>query len=176
MKNIYIAGPWVFRPAPDDFMSDIRSMLEGSGWNPVFPIDPLPGGTAMDISCTAAIRSHCLAHLDICDAILAEVSPWYGHMPDAGTVFEVGYAAAKGKDVVLWTNDDTPILDRLVAAELIDLDASGNGNHDRYGNVVEDFGSPVNAMLAVYPLYLGVSLACEAIRRKPADNLTREKM
>lgn len=177
MKRIYIAGPWVFRPQAEDFKADVRSLLYGSGMEPVFPTDVLPDGVgtlqgaAMDISHAAAIQAHCLSHLDACDAILAEVSPWYGHMPDAGTVFEVGYAAARKKTVFLWTTDDTPLRDRLIASDIMDpvtgmeIAALGNGQYDRDGNLVEDFGSPVNAMLAVYPTYRGIREACEALRR-----------
>ncbi len=148
-------------------MEEIRALLDGSGWNPVFPVDLLPDGTPMDISGVKTIQSHCLAHLDACEAILAEVSPWYGHQPDAGTVFEIGYAAAKGLEVILWTDDPTPLRDRLTLDGQIqpNPDEPSDANlHDRYGNIVEDFGSPVNAMLAVYPLYPGVFRACEKIR------------
>ncbi|MBN6742684.1 nucleoside 2-deoxyribosyltransferase [Acidithiobacillus sp. MC6.1] len=163
MKRIYIAGPWVFRPKTEDFKADVRALLYGSGMEPVFPTDGLPDGTAIDVSSTTAIQSHCLSHLDSCDAILAEVSPWYGYMPDSGTVFEIGYAAAGNKQVFLWTLDDTPLWDRLIAADRMVLDAHGNGTHDRDGNLVEDFGSPVNAMLAVDPTYRSLREACEAI-------------
>nr|WP_226860501.1 nucleoside 2-deoxyribosyltransferase [Acidithiobacillus thiooxidans] len=160
----YIAGPWVFRPNTEDFKAVVRSLLHGSGVAPVFPTDCLPDGTDMDVSCAASIQRHCLAHLDACDAILAEVSPWYGHMPDAGTVFEVGYAAAKGKWVFLWTTDDTPLRDRLIAEDRMEVDARGNGTHDSDGNLVEDFGAPFNAMLAVYPTYRSLPEACDGMR------------
>jgi len=143
-RLVYIAGPWVFRPNPQLFRDKVRNLFHHSHWAPIFPTDPLPDGQPMVTEFATAIHCHCLAHIDRCEALIAEVSPWYGHMPDAGTVFEIGYATAQKKKILLWTTDKTPLRDRLIASGLL----RGDGNQDIHGNHVENFALPVNAMLS----------------------------
>ncbi|MBN6740535.1 hypothetical protein JKG47_08335 [Acidithiobacillus sp. MC6.1] len=59
----------------------------------------------------------------------------------------------------------------------MEVDARGGGTHDSDGNLVEDFGAPVNAMLAVYPTYRSLREACEAVRtRNPSAPLAGSAM
>ena len=59
-----------------------------------------------------------------------------GVEPDSGTCFELGYAHAKGKRIYGYLENDAPLRDRL-------------GEVDAEGFAVEDFGFPVNLMLAI---------------------------
>jgi hypothetical protein len=77
--------------------------------------------------------------------VLANLNPFRGAEPDSGTCVEIGYALALGKPVVGYAADLLPLRERT--------NASGPGADGRYrdvdGMVVEDFGLPLNLMLAV---------------------------
>jgi hypothetical protein len=77
--------------------------------------------------------------------VLANLNPFRGAEPDSGTCVEIGYALALGKPVIGYAADLRPLRERL--------HASGPGADGRYrdgaGMVVEDFGLPLNLMLAV---------------------------
>jgi len=45
-----------------------------------------------------------VAHMDRSDAIVANMTPFRGVSMDAGTAFEMGYMAAKGKPVLGYTH------------------------------------------------------------------------
>ncbi|WP_246068854.1 nucleoside 2-deoxyribosyltransferase [Ferrovibrio terrae] len=76
-----------------------------------------------------------------CDAVVANVSPFRGPNMDPGTAWEIGFAEALGKPVLLWS--ETPVL----LAER----TPGNGNTDPDGWMVENFGLAENLMIAVNP-------------------------
>jgi len=170
---VYIAGPWVFRPNASEFQEAVRNNLKSTLWEPVFPVDPIPGVGSMDASYALGIHRHCVAQIDRCDAILAELSPWYGHMPDSGTVFEVGYAAAKGKQVVLWTTETKPLRERLILGGELGI----NDSKDKQGNYVEVFDFPLNAMLSAYPVFGNMEAACKHLSGlKTCDTVTEKQM
>ena len=54
---------------------------------------------------------------------------------DVGTAFEVGYAAAKGKRILIYMDNTDSLIEKY-------------GKTDEQGRVTEDFGHPLNLMLA----------------------------
>ena len=102
------------------------------------------------------------------DAIVANVAPFRGPDPDAGTAFEVGYAHALGKPIYLWAEDTSTNAER-VARLHGPLHTREDGMlADRDDLMVEHFGGPANLML-VSPatVVLGSFEAC--IRRVAQD-------
>lgn len=74
---------------------------------------------------------------------MANLNPFRGAEPDSGTVFEVGYAIALGKPVWGYLDDARPIALRTAHT------AHPDGRLlDEHGQQVEDFGLPLNLMLA----------------------------
>jgi nucleoside 2-deoxyribosyltransferase len=155
--KLYLAGPDVFRPNAKAWAGRVRELCRAAGHEALIPLDD-------DIPATAAAiyRSN-LQRIAATDAVLANLNPFRGDEPDSGTCVEIGYALALGKLVIGYADDLRPLRERLRA--------SGPGADGRYrdaeGNAVEDFGLPLNLMLAVpLPLVQGdVAVALQALRQ-----------
>ena len=153
--KLYLAGPDVFRTDAAAWADRVRELCRTAGHEAQIPLDD-------DIPATAAIiyRSN-LQRIAAADAVLANLNPFRGDEPDSGTCVEIGYALALGKIVIGYADDLRPLRERLRA--------SGPGADGRYrdaaGHAVEDFGLPLNLMLAVpLPLVQGdVAAALQAL-------------
>ena len=78
--------------------------------------------------------------------MLANLDFFRGAEPDSGTCFEVGYAVARGKTVVGYLPEGGSYAQRIRQRhpEVLRDDAT-----DRAGWQLEEFGLPLNLMLAV---------------------------
>ncbi len=156
--KLYLAGPDVFRPDAEAWAGRMRELCRAAGHVALIPLDD-------DIPATAgAIYRSNLQRIAAADAVLANLNPFRGAEPDSGTCVEIGYALALGRIVIGYADDLRPLRERLAA--------SGPGVDGRYrdaaGHAVEDFGLPLNLMLAV-PLPLlqgGVAAALQALPQK----------
>ncbi len=158
--KLYLAGPDVFRPDAKGWAGQVRELCRAAGHEALIPLDDDIPATAM-----AIYRSN-LQCIVGADAVLANLNPFRGDEPDSGTCVEIGYALALGKIVIGYADDLRPLCERLRA--------SGPGAdgcyRDATGHVVEDFGLPLNLMLAV-PLHLeqgGMDAALRALARRLA--------
>jgi nucleoside 2-deoxyribosyltransferase len=87
-----------------------------------------------------------VGHIDACDAVLANLDFFRGPEPDSGTCFEVGYAVARGKPVVGYVPEGGSFAERIRRRH---PQAVGQGLVDAAGWHLEEFGLPLNLMLAV---------------------------
>ena len=154
--KLYLAGPDVFRPDAVAWAAQVRELCRAAGHEALVPLDGEVPATA------AAIYRNNLQCIAEADAVLANLNPFRGDEPDSGTCVEIGYALARGKTVIGYADDLRPLRERLRA--------SGPGADGRWrdgaGHAVEDFGLPLNLMLAV-PLPLvqgGLEAALRALR------------
>jgi len=140
--KIYLAGPDVFRPDALSWAEEARRQCAAAGHLALVPLD--------GVETTAAGIYH--ANIELiraADAVLANLNPFRGCEPDSGTCVEVGFALALGKPVIGYLGDGLTTVER-VAALRGPLRSGDNGRPlDRDGLHVEDFGLPLNLMLAV---------------------------
>ncbi len=108
----------------------------------------LEGDNAIDFSAKDAslrIFRGNEAMMDSADAIIANLTPFRGPGADAGTVYELGYMAARGKLCLGYANDPACYVDRVRRSTTVTpqdgrlIDASGL--------TVEDFGLNDNLMM-----------------------------
>jgi nucleoside 2-deoxyribosyltransferase len=79
------------------------------------------------------------------DAIIANLTPFRGPGADAGTVYELGFMAGRGKLCLGYSNDPSPYADRARNFTTI---ASHDGRLvDADGLTVENFGLTDNLMM-----------------------------
>lgn len=128
MKKVYIAGFDVFYPDAAARGAKMKMICAENGMIGLYPLDN-EADSAEEI-----FRGNC-ALIDQADIVIANMNPFRGAEPDSGTAFEVGYACAKGKKIVLYLDDTRDMRAKL-------------GETDEAGFAVEDFGLPVNLMLA----------------------------
>ena len=143
MKKIYLAGPDVFEPNAKDIGEQLKHLAAEFGFVGLFPLDnEIPFSD--DPHETA--RTICTANLELiysADIVMANLNPFRGFEPDSGTVFEVGYARALGKDVYCYAADRRDLMKRLrVYQEL-----PPGSVFCRDGKSIEDFGLSHNLMM-----------------------------
>ena len=148
--KLYLAGPDVFRPDAESWAASARALCAAAGHQALLPLDP-------QATTAAAICANNLRLIAEADCVVANLNPFRGAEPDSGTCVEIGYALALGKRVVGYAADLRPLRDRLAVAD------AGGRCRDAAGWQVEDFGLPLNLMLAV-PLRLAQGGLSEALR------------
>ncbi len=125
----YLAGPEVFLPDAVAIGEAKKAICAEHGLEGLYPLDPHEG-RAPDFE-GVALFEHCLAHLDHCDLVIANLTPFRGPSMDVGTAVEIGYALGAGRPVYGYTNVAADYRDRVDAEP---------------GWLVEDFGFVDNLM------------------------------
>lgn len=148
MQKIYIAGFDVFYPDAVQRGAKMKMICAENGFIGLYPFDNEADDPA-DI-----FRGNC-ALIDKADIVIANLNPFRGAEPDSGTCFEVGYAAAKGKKIYGYLSDARTMREKL-------------GETDEKGFSVENFGFPLNLMLACSAVIVEGDFAA-AVRRARAD-------
>jgi nucleoside 2-deoxyribosyltransferase len=139
--KIYLAGPDVFRPDAPAWADEARQLCRQFGHQALVPLDGVE--TTAEGICHAN-----LALIRSADAVLANLNPFRGCEPDSGTCVEVGFALALEKPVIGYLAVGETTVER--AERLLGPLSTENGRLlDRDGLHVEDFGLPLNLMLAV---------------------------
>lgn len=154
--KIYLAGPDVFRQDAEAWADQARELCRQYGHQALIPVDGVettaPGIYHANI---ALIRSS--------DAVIANLNPFRGCEPDSGTCVEVGFALALNKPVIGYLAADESTTQRLARVSGEALEIRGGRPVDREGLYVEDFGLPLNLMLAV-PVRIIVGGLAETLR------------
>ena len=153
--KIYLAGPDVFRPDALAWAEEARLACHAAGHQALVPLDGVettaPGIYYANIGLIRAA-----------DAVLANLNPFRGCEPDSGTCVEVGFALALGKPVFGYLAVAEGTTERVARLAGAPLDIRDGRAVDRDGLFVEDFGLPLNLMLAV-PVRLVVGGLDEAL-------------
>ena len=139
--RIYLAGPEVFLPDPLAMGEAKKAICARHGFTGVYPLDapaPMPSGPPDWRRIHAANE----AHIQGCDALVANLTPFRGPAADPGTVFELGYMRGLGRPVFGYTHSPSDYRARVAGAR----HAQGQWR-DAEGLEVEDFGLAENLML-----------------------------
>ena len=142
--KIYLAGPDVFLPDAIEIGRRKAAICARHGVRGLYPLDNAVDLSAADAS--LAIFKGNEAMMDAADAIIANLTPFRGPSADAGTVYELGYAAGRGKLCLAYSNDPSPYPERV--ARMTDVTKCPAGHLiDRDGLTVENFGWTDNLMM-----------------------------
>ena len=146
IERLYLAGPDVFRPDAAAHGRALVALCAEYGFTGIFPLaGTLPVGLPPAELAAHIYRAN-VAHIDGCDAVLANLDFFRGPEPDSGTCFEVGYAVARGKPVIGYLPEGGSFAQRIRQRHPA---AVGEGLLDAAGWHLEEFGLPLNLMLAV---------------------------
>jgi len=163
--KIYLAGPDVFLPDAVAIGKRKVEICARLGMRGLYPLDNAVDLSAGDAASLAIFKGN-EAMMDAADAIIANLTPFRGPSADAGTVYELGYAAGRGKLCLAYSNDPSLYPERV--ARMTDVAKCPDGNLiDRDGLTVENFGWTDNLMM-IHALDLhGCPLVTP--RQAPAD-------
>lgn len=136
--KIYLAGPDVFRPDVLEWAERARETCRRYGHDALIPLDH--GETRVSRIFQANLELIRTAQL-----VVANLNPFRGVEPDSGTCFELGYALALDKKLCGYVERMETLQARVNRIEGGDPARS----HDSQGMAIENFGLPLNLMLAV---------------------------
>jgi nucleoside 2-deoxyribosyltransferase len=141
--NIYLAGPDVFLPDAVNIGRRKVDICARCGVTGLYPLDNQIDLAAPDAS-LQIFRSN-EAMMTEADAIIANLTPFRGPGADAGTVYELGYMAGRGKRCFGYSNDPALYVDRV--RRLGEVRFHDGRLVDADGLTVEDFGYTDNLMM-----------------------------
>lgn len=146
MKKVYMAGTAVFLEEPQSYFEYAVELGKHAGLELLVPYD--------DRLCSPAeIYLHNVQLLNQAEGILVNLNPFRGTEPDSGTVWEMGYMAARGKRVVGYmAAPDHPDNQLAVRVKRFygnkDFRLLPGGRLQAEDSMtVENFGQPLNLML-----------------------------
>ena len=161
--KVYLAGPDVFLPDALEVGRQKTEICRRHGLTGLYPLDNVVDRAAADASLQIFKANETM--MDQADAIIANLTPFRGAGADAGTVYELGYMAARGKFCLGYCNDPAVYADRVRRSTKVTTQAGHLVDAD--GLTVEDFGHTDNLMM-IHALDLyGAPLVLP--REKPVD-------
>jgi len=148
--RIYLAGPDVFRPDAPQVFDRLKAQCAALGLEGLAPTDTQvdthpPRGS--DDALAQRIYDGNIALLQRADGVVANLEAFRGLEPDSGTVFEVGYAIALGKPVVVYHVPEDTYEARVCAVMACERDAEGVVREQANGMMVEGLGQRLNLMI-----------------------------
>ncbi|HYW63023.1 MAG TPA: nucleoside 2-deoxyribosyltransferase [Bradyrhizobium sp.] len=141
--KIYLAGPEVFLHDAIEVGRRKVELCRRHGVTGLYPLD-----NEVDLSAKDASRQIYRANeamMNAADAIIANLTPFRGPGADAGTVFELGYFAGRGKLCLGYSNDPSVYAERV--ARFTELKSGEDRLIDAQGLTVENFGLADNLMM-----------------------------
>lgn len=142
--KIYLAGPDVFLPDALDIGKRKLDVCRRHGVTGLYPLDNAIDPAARDASLQIFRGNE--AMMDAADAIIANITPFRGPGADAGTVYELGYMAGRGKLCLAYSNEPSTYAERVPHVTKVTSTLDGRLIDDD-GLTVEDFGLPDNLMM-----------------------------
>ncbi|MBR0795464.1 nucleoside 2-deoxyribosyltransferase [Bradyrhizobium jicamae] len=141
---IYLAGPDVFLPDAVEIGRRKAEICAAHGLTGRYPLDNALDPADAGVSRTIFRGNE--AMMESADAIIANLTPFRGPSADAGTVYELGFMAGRGKLCLAYCNDPASYADRVARLHPVAA-APGGRLVDAEGLTVEEFGLPDNLML-----------------------------
>jgi nucleoside 2-deoxyribosyltransferase len=143
MTKIYLAGPDVFLPDAVEIGRRKAAICAAHGLTGLYPLDNAIDVSAGEVSLNIFRGNQ--AMMDAADAIIANLTPFRGPGADAGTAYELGYMAARGKLCLGYSNDPTIYAERV--RRFTEVSSQDGRLVDAEELTVEDFGLSDNLMM-----------------------------
>lgn len=143
--RVYFAGPDVFRHDGKEHLRQLAKQCDALGMEALMPVDGEPAIALADEAKARAVFDTNMVLLRQADGVVANLEPFRGTEPDSGTVFEVGAAVAMGLPVFAYGVSDM-YANRV--RRLLHVIHTNGVLRDPTNYIVEDFGLPLNLMLA----------------------------
>jgi nucleoside 2-deoxyribosyltransferase len=145
--RVYLAGPEVFLPNAREVGAEKCRIAAEAGFRGVFPLD-----NALDLADLGkAEQARRISQANeglmrLCDALIANLTPFRGASMDAGTAFEVGFMRALGRPVAGYTNASHDYHER---AKLMRTGPALPFDADQPHVEIEDFDLAENLMIEI---------------------------
>lgn len=145
MKKVYIAGPDVFELNSIEIGENYSNICLEYGFKGLYPLDNVIDFNQEKRDIAKDIFQANKKLIDECDIVIANLNLFRGKEPDSGTVWECGYAFAKGKKVYGYMDSTSSYIDSFGVDEKKLLGETAVDNKNR---AIEDFDQPLNLMIS----------------------------
>jgi nucleoside 2-deoxyribosyltransferase len=143
MTIIYLAGPDVSLPDAIDIGRRKAELCARYRLTGLYPMDNAIDLKASDASLQIFRANETM--MNEAEAIIANLTPFRGPGADAGTVYELGYMAGRGKLCLGYSNDPSCYADRV--RQFTEVRSRDGRLIDALGLTVEDFDLGDNLMM-----------------------------
>ena len=148
--RVYLAGPDVFFPNPQQWAERKQAICARHGLTGVSPLDEPPNEpaewAALPFWRRIALRNE--AHIKSCQGLIANLTPFRAPSADVGTVYEIGFARALGMKIFGYATTTAAFLPRTLASLGLEAHEQPDGTwRDGDGLLVEQFGLFDNLMI-----------------------------
>lgn len=145
-KKIYLAGFDVFYPNAIEVLQQKKKLCEKYGFIGLAPLDnevdfSLPKAKVREVIYQENVRL-----MNEADIFCVNLNAFRHGEPDSGTVFEVGYGTALGKDVYIYVDSGESMLDKTKSHDDRCVYKEGLW-FDQNGLMIEDFDGMFNLMI-----------------------------
>lgn len=145
-KKIYLAGFDVFYPDAIEALDKKKKLCEKYGFIGLAPLD-----NKVDFSLPKrdVAKLIYLANIELIkesDILAVNLNSFRHGEPDAGTVFEIGYAVALGKEVYIYVDSKKTMLEKTKENDMNCYCRDGAW-FDGNGLIIEDFDGMFNLMI-----------------------------
>lgn len=149
-RRAYLAGFECFMLDKEDIGGRMHQICKRYNFEGIFPpdiapglIDPSPEDMEDVYTRSAFYFDRDQLHIRNSNMVIANLSPFHGHEPDSGTVFEAGMSYGLGYDCYCFTSDGRPLIERIECRK-----GEDGVYRDVEGYIVEDYGFPLSHKLA----------------------------
>jgi nucleoside 2-deoxyribosyltransferase len=159
--RVYLAGFDVFRLDAIEHGARLVAACAEFGFEGLYPLDAQVPADLDGPRQAAWIYRANIDTIRSADIVMANVDDFRGPgEPDSGTAFEIGFAAALGKEIWAYTTDTGTLIERVPSQPSL----HGQGRVCERGFLVEDFGLAKNLMIACAArIVQGDARACLAV-------------
>jgi len=142
MKKIYIAGFDVFKPNSKEIGKKYKNICEKYDFIGLYPLD-----NEIDINWNKDVAREFIFKknielIEMCDIVIANGNPFRGDELDSGTAFEIGYAKALKKEVIIYMDDTSDYIEK------VEFKDNEDSQYDKSGMSIENLGFPLNLMFS----------------------------
>ncbi len=142
MKKIYIAGFDIFKPNSIKIGEDYKSTCKEFGFEGLYPLDNQINEAWSKEVAREFIYKKNIELIEMCDIVITNGNSFRGDELDSGTAFEIGYALALKKEVVIYMKDTRDYLQKSTCKD------KNNPAVDKNGMFIEDFNFSLNLMFS----------------------------
>lgn len=144
MKKIYLAGPDVFEPNAIKLGQEYVKTCKKFGFDALFPLDNVVNFNQEKKDIAKEIYEKNCQLIDKADIVIANLNAFRGKEADSGTIWECGYAHAKGKEVYGYMQNCNSYVNKFSNDEKTLID---DRYFDNEGKEIENFDLCINLMI-----------------------------
>lgn len=146
-QKIYLAGFDVFYANALEVLALKKQLCQRYGFVGLAPLDNSVDMNAPKAMIRKSIYEANIKMIEESDIVCANLNAFRHGEPDAGTVFEIGYAKALGKRVYVYVESNESMLEKTKAFDTACV-SDDNAWWDHNGLLIEDFDAPFNLMIS----------------------------